>query len=924
MITTPTFLEKIADKILTNFKNDLDKVQIILPNKRAKVFLLNILKNKSEETSFAPNIISIEEFIQKVSGLRSVDSVEVIFEFYDVYLKLTPKEEHQNFDVFSNWAKTAIQDFNEIDRYLIDPKAVFTYLSEVKALERWNLEPKEKTELIDKNLEFWHKLPQYYEVLSNHLKSKKIGYQGLLYRESVNELKNYSLKNPNQPIIFAGFNALNSAEEKIITHFIQENTSSVYWDIDSYFLQNDYHDVGLFIRRYKNNWKTYQSHPFEWQTDDFQLPKNFEVIGTPKSVGQAKIAGNIIQSLLENGKTINETAIVLGDENLLLPILNALPNSVSSLNITMGYPSKNNPAQLLIFALLKLHSTALSRKGNKYVFYYKDVVSVLNHPLLESYGNFQNIVQKLRNENFTFFGFDILVKLNENASETDNNLFQLLFKPWTEDIREVLQRLKDILVFIQSKLDTSSQDESISLTFVYAVYKNINQIITFQEKYQAINSVEQLNMLYKSLVDIVEVSFEGEPLSGLQVMGVLESRVLDFKNVIVTSVNEGKFPSGKSQNSFIPYDIKRELGLPTYKEKDAIYSYHFYHLLYRAENIFLLYNTDNEGIDAGERSRFLQQLEIENLPQHSLKKITYNAELPDKAYDKIVISKTDLLLERLKEIATLKGFSPSSLTTYMRNPIQFYFQRVLQINEADEVEESIALNTLGTIIHDALEQLYNPYLNTILSVEIINQMLAKVDDEVTLQFKKVYKEGNIKSGRNYLAVEVAKRNIFNFLQYEKKCIEDGDVIEVLALESKWHCDIEDEKLPYQVKIGGKVDRIEKRNGIIRIIDYKTGKVDANQLKVKEFEGLTEDIKNEKIIQLLCYALMYQQEFKGLPESGIEAGIISFKNLKNGFLPLSINGNSIIDDAILTGFTEEIIKLIAEILNPDVDFKEQLV
>lgn len=924
MINAPTFLDKIADKILTEFKDNLTNLQIVLPNKRAKVFLLNILKNKTKNTLFAPSIISIEELIQQISGIRSVDAVEIIFEFYEVYLQLTPKEEQQTFDAFSNWAKTAIQDFNEIDRYLIEPNSVFLYLSEIKALERWKLEPKDKTELIDKHLEFWHKLPEYYQNLYNHLISKKIGYQGLIYREAVNKLKEYSSQNKNTITLFAGFNALNSAEEKIITYFTANNSASVYWDIDSFFLQNTHHDVGLFIRRFKSNWKIYNTKPFEWATNDFQQPKNIEIIGTPKSVGQAKIAGNIIEKLIAKGETINETALVLGDENLLLPVLNALPNSVSNLNITMGYPSKNNPAQLLISALLKMHTTAISRSKSKYVFYYKDVVSVLNHPLLESYGNLQNVVQKIRNENFTFFGYDILKNLKESQTNTDNYLFNLLFEPWTNDILLILHRLKDVLAYIKTKLDTSSQEESISLTFVYAVYKNLNQIINFQEKYNAIQSVEALNLLYKQLTDLADVSFEGEPLSGLQIMGVLESRVLDFKNVIITSVNEGKFPSGRSQNSFIPYDIKRELGLPTYKEKDAIYSYHFYHLLFRAENIFLLYNTDSEGIDAGERSRFLQQLEIENLPQHNLEKITYNANLPEKAYEKIAIPKTEILLNRLQEIANDNGFSPSSLTSYLRNPIQFYFQRVLRINEADEVEENIALNTLGTIIHDALEQLYKPYINSVLTTEIITQLISKVDDEVTIQFKKVYKEGHIKNGRNYLAFEVAKRNIFNFLQYEKKCIEEGDSIEIIALESKLHCWIENEELPYKIKIGGKVDRIEKRNGIIRIIDYKSGKVEANNLKIKAFDKLVTDIKYEKIIQLLCYALMYQSEFDGLPTNGIEAGIISFKNLKSGFMPFKFNDDELINDAILANFTTEITTLIQEILNPKIDFTEKTI
>jgi len=415
-------------------------------------------------------------------------------------------------------------------------------------------------------------------------------------------------------------------------------------------------------------------------------------------------------------------------------------------------------------------------------------------------------------------------------------------------------------------------------------------------------------------------------LSGLQVMGVLESRVLDFENVIITSVNEGKFPAGKSQNSFIPYDVKKELGLPTYKEKDAIYCYHFYHLLLRAKNIWLLYNTDNEGIDAGEKSRFVTQLEIEKQPKHNITSTIYNAVLPEKAYEPVTIPKTDKILTRLHEIATDKGFSPSSLTNYIRNPLQFYMQRILRINEAEEVEENIAVNTLGTIIHNALEELYKPYLNQYLALHHIEAMEAKINDVILKHFKEIYKEGEITKGKNLLAFEVAKRNVYNFLQMEKKDIEEGQAIKVLLLEASLSCEMEVKSLPFPIKIAGKVDRIEERNGSIRIIDYKTGKVDGNSLKISDFQDLTSDIKNEKIIQLLCYALMFENhELKQNRE--VSAGIVSFKNMKNGFLPFGLgkgkDAELVISNEILEDFKKELQKLILEIFNTEVAFKEKV-
>lgn len=916
-----SFLERIAIQLVNNNESKIENTVIVLPNKRAKVFLLHEIRKVSKKTIFSPTIISIEELIQQISGIRSVDSIEILFEFYEVYLSLTKKEEQQSFDLFSSWAKTAIQDFNEIDRYLISPNKVFTYLTEIKALERWQLEVEKKTELVDKHFKFWELLPNYYNQFYVALKEKKIGYQGLIYREAVHKLHDYSKSNASLNFIFAGFNALNTAEENIILHLCEYNNAKVYWDIDEYFLANEYHDVGLFIRRYKKDWKVFKSKPFEWITDDFQQEKQFQIIGTPKSIGQAKIAGKTIENLLAGNEKLDDCAIVLGDENLLLPVLNSLPKSADSLNITMGYPNKNNPANLLILNIIRLHYNASKRTEASYTFYYKDVIAVLNHPLIEPYVGSENLIQKIRNNNFTFFNYNTLLRLKDSEEQINVELFELLLKPWSEyTTNQILQLLKTILSTIKQFLKPVEEIEKLNQVFIYSVYSLVNKLESYTEKYNRINSLEDLLATYKQLLDVSEVSFEGEPLSGLQIMGVLESRVLDFKNIIITSVNEGKFPSGKSQQSFIPYDIKKELGLPTFKEKDAIYSYHFYHLLFRAENIYLLYNSDNEGIDAGEKSRFLQQLEIERLPNHDIQTFSYNAVLPQKSYDKIVIPKTETLLYRLKEIATDKGFSPSSLTSYIRNPIQFYFQRILRINEVDDVEENIAINTLGTIIHDALEKLYELYLGQILTLDINKEMFQNIDNVVLERFKETYKEGNITKGKNYIAFEVAKRNIFNFLKHEKASIEKGEIIKVLQTEASLECILKNEALPYPVKIAGKVDRIEERNGMIRIVDYKTGKVEGRNLKINTFEGLTSEIKNDKVIQLLCYALMYQDKF-GLPKHGIEAGIISFKNLKNGFLPFKHEDNILIDNNLLVNFTEELIYLIQEILSESKDIVE---
>jgi hypothetical protein len=363
--------------------------------------------------------------------------------------------------------------------------------------------------------------------------------------------------------------------------------------------------------------------------------------------------------------------------------------------------------------------------------------------------------------------------------------------------------------------------------------------------------------------------------------------------------------------------------LPTYKEKDAIYTYHFYHLLQRAKNIYLLYNADSEGFDAGEKSRFITQLEVEKHPNHNLTFQYFNPDVPTIAYQPMVVPKTDSVLTRLQEIAT-NGFSPSSLTTYIRNPIQFYLQRVLRISETDEVEENIAANTLGTIIHGTLEELYKPFIGRLLTTADIDSCFQKIDAEVLRQFKEVYKEGEIKKGRNLLAFEVAKRNVFNFLKLEKEALEDGDQVQIIALEQTYERILEDKRLPVPVLIKGNVDRIELRNGKIRIIDYKTGKVEQKNVTLKDWKGLTEDIKNDKIIQILAYAFMFEKETKGLE---MEAGIISFKNLNAGFLPFTFKPeketNTVINADVMEDYLEEIVVLLQAIFNQEIPFEEKI-
>ena len=917
-MSKPTFLNQLASHIIINYSDSLSDCVIILPNKRAKVFLINELQKAISNTIFSPEIISIEEFVQNIAGIRSVDSVELLFEFYKVYCDVEQNNNLDEFENFANWATTLLQDFNEIDRYLLNPDKILHYLENIKEIEHWAVDINKRTSLIEKHLLFWKKLPIYYHALYQHLYNKGIGYQGLIYREAKENLNHFTEHLKNERFIFAGFNALNHAEELIVQHLLAIDKAEVFWDIDKVFLEDDMHDAGLFQRKFKKDWSYYKTNPYEWIADNFGSEKNIEIISTPKAIGQSKIVGSIIEQKAKEGNLQN-VAIVLGEENLLLPILYSLPSSVDALNITMGFSSKNNPAQLLISKLFKLHVNTTNRNSASYTMYFKDVLDVLTNPLIEPYVEAFDLVNKINRNNFSFISWNKMHELYEK----ENDLFKLLFQKWDNNPVQFLENIGQILLYIKSKLSRDNEEEKITNAFVYSIYKVINKLISYFSNQNAVTDLKTVVAIYKQVIDVAEVSFEGEPLEGLQIMGVLESRVLDFETVIITSVNEGKFPAGKSSNSFIPYDVKREYGLPTFKEKDAIYTYHFYHLLQRAKNIYLLYNSDTEGFDAGEKSRFITQLEIEKQPNHTLTYSFYNPIVPAISHELTVIEKSEMVLRRLKVIAET-GFSPSSLTSYIRNPIQFYFQRILRIKETDEVEENIAVNTLGTIIHGALEELYKPFIDRILTIDDLKIAYSKIALEVTAQFKKIYKEGEIKTGRNLLAFEVAKRNVENFIKAEITAIESGAEIQIIALETTYERQIIADRLPFPVLIKGNVDRIELRDGKIRIIDYKTGKVEAGNITLSTLSNLTTDIKNDKIIQLLAYAFMYEPHLKGRE---MEAGIISFKNMKAGFLPFKFKVDKevseIIAPELIADYLDEIVILLLEIFDSNIPFEEKI-
>ena len=466
--------------------------------------------------------------------------------------------------------------------------------------------------------------------------------------------------------------------------------------------------------------------------------------------------------------------------------------------------------------------------------------------------------------------------------------------------------------------------DSLGLEYLYKFYSLFNQLQDMVEQYSFVNDLKSLESLYLEIVRNETLDFQGEPLEGLQIMGMLESRVLDFETVILTSVNEGILPSGKSNNSFIPFDLKKYYKLPTYKEKDAVYTYHFYRLLQRAKNIYLLYNTEPDVLEGGEKSRLLTQLLTDENKLADITEIIAAPEITPSIKVLQTIAKDEGLMEMIRAHAE-KGFSPTSLSNYIRNPIDFYKRNLLGIDDIMEVEETVANNTFGTIVHDTLEDLYKPYLNTYLEVSMLEAMKKNIRPLVIGHFAKSFADGDISRGKNLIAYNVVVRYVENFIKLELAEVEKHQ-IRILGVEEKLRMDINIPGLNFPVVLKGKLDRIDEKDGVIRIIDYKTGNVTNSQVEIVDWEDVITDYNYSKAFQLLCYAIMYNNS---KPIGNIEAGIISFKNLSSGLLKFALKekkgsrnkDNSITQDTIAQ-FMESIKSLIFEIGNPEIPFTEK--
>ena len=905
-----SFLSEVAQKLLTQYSvQELKDIAIIVPSRRAGLHFKTELAKQIKQTFWAPKIQSLDDFIIELHELIPIDPISVHFELFSCYCELF--KEPGSFDVFHSWSSQVLSDFNEIDRYLLPSELVFKNLKDIKEIEAWSFNANELSAGQEKFLEFWENLGELYLLFNSRLERKGLSTKGRIYKNVANNPEKYLNNNPHKKIIFIGFNALSKSEETIFAWLKNLGKAEVFWDVDQYYMNDNIQEAGNFVRQYK-----------KWNEENLKkIPNNtikdktVTIYPANTNLNQVNIAAQILSNNPQFGDT--KSAVILSDEQLLKPFLNAIPSGIDKMNITMGYSFSNTLAlELLdIIFTIQINSKRFQSKQNINTIYFKDLFTFLEHQLVVKYFTNKGIDTSQVIDHFTKNNLSFITKKNlEEVFGTNTGLLAILFYHSAINTETTLQQLATFCDKLRLTL-IDEANKTFEIEVLYKIISNLKKIEIINKEHPYIEDVEGIRNLFNLINKSEKISFYGEPLEGLQVMGLLESRVIDFDNIILVSCNEKFLPGIQGSNSFIPHDLKIYLGLPTKQDREAIFSYYFYRLLHRVKNIHFIYNNGlPNGLDSNEISRYLIQIESE-LPHKIIRK-DYNFKWNNKSdpksieKDSITLKKIDLLFE--------KGISPSALNTYLSCPLDFYYKYILRVNEKKELEETIENSTQGTIIHKVLEVLYTEHSPTITEASV-DAMLNAYEVLTEKLYRKFFPSQSYRFGKNLLYYKMALKEIKLFLTKEKKHIQKNGPIEILGLEENWHTSIEIDTSQGKktIVLKGNADRIDAQNGQIRIIDYKSGFVKPEDVRVSSVEQVFE---KPKAAQLLFYGYLYNKEN---PNSGAISGIVSMRNLKPNLIPFSFTvkkgEEKISEEELYKNFEEILISKIQEIYDVSILF-----
>lgn len=925
-----SFIEKLAN-FIKNENYDLQHLTIVLPSQRAKKYLQQELFNAYGKAFFSPKMITMNQWIQASNPLPVIDSSRALFQLYDTH-KACNNAEDLGMDEFLKWGKTLLSDFDEIDRYLIDAKQLFKNLTEIKEIENWSFNSEELTPAQKRFLEFWNVLPEYYEHFNKKLKKDGVCYMGSAYKNVSNNIDFVFQEDKSMQFIFAGFNAMSKAELAIIKQLYNMGKAKVFIDADTYYLNNKMHEAGSFLRELQ---ETLETKKLDFVVDQLANDeKNIKIYNCVESTGQSKVSASLLHNEIPIEKQ-SSTLLLLADESQIVPVIKNLPKTVEKANITLGLPLKNTALRSWIDLMFRFQENAKKYKSAS--IYYKDFIQFIKHPFIHDAiadTDKEFLLQLERDiiaKNILFIGFKKL-----NLSEASKKLFVLFFQPWKEDFSSAVSIIRELnqLLFGYLEKNEAELEKTIIIEFdkQMAVFQNLMK--EFKPKIQLITFKNLLNQHWFNST----VAYYGNPLDGIQIMGLLESRLLDFENIIVVGLNNMKMPPGNPIQTIIPMDLRRYHGLPTPREKQGLFAHHFYRLLHQAKNIWITYSTSEGRQGIEEPSQYVHQIKLELARKNKnikLEEYDYTVENIQNQQKPSKIDKTDDVITRLDQYFH-NGTSVSALNTYLRCPMDFYYQYVLGFGEEKQVEEEIEAGSLGSIIHETLEELYLPFIpkenekRKAVRANDISLMLNRYPSVLNSVFQRYYEDENleqVKLGKNYLSLKMAEHLIASFLNKEKTLLtKEIDHLYIESLEEKLEtiidCNVHGEQK--KLKIKGIIDRVDRVNGDLRIIDYKSGKCDTSKVLLKKHKFkddktvLIENIKKggNFLLQLVTYLKLYKDNHA---ETAKKTGIVSLIDLENSPFYLASESSLDYDDFILF-YTEIIESILEEMYDQNIPFE----
>jgi len=884
-MSTP-FLRSVAEHIFGHYKDTMETLCIVLPGKRASTFLKRHLAEVAGHTIWVPEIITAEDLVSELSGLQTAEEIDLICLLYESYVACIGPEA-ESFESFARWGNLILQDFNEIDRYLADPVQLYENLKDIKVIENWSLGEETLSTHQTNYLHFMGSIGKIYEHYTRLLKEKKLAYQGLSYREAVSHMSDHVFIEKRKMFLFCGFNAMNEAELRICGYLQKQKKIDFLWDADTYYLHDKDQEAGFFLRK---NLEHFSIRDPQFIHSDLVQPKTISIVSVPRQTGQAQVVRQTLEKLLKEGVPMDKVALVLANEKLLWPVLQQLPEAVEYVNITMEYPLRYTSTYSLVEQLMNLQLAFKRQQRKQKQIYYEDLLSLLRHPLLNSLfkalalkHKSSDLIAEIKRRNLSFISPPQMAELLGEDHAICIYLFQEV------SVEGFVKNIQSVLNLLQTQLAAKRSNQAqLELEYLHILKKNFNRLEDIIQKYGQFREFQNFKQLYQQSLGSATAPFIGEPLRGLQIMGVLETRTLDFEHLVLVNVNEGILPAGKTISSFIPNDLKRAFGLPLYLEKDAIYAYHFYRLLQRAKEVVITCDSETDSFGKGEKSRFITQLQLE-LKNQSDVQITESVAnypvLPKSTTNQISILKTQEVLEPLlvkaRSADVYHSLSPSALISYKECPLRFYFRYSAGLKEAIQIEESAEAGTFGSLLHLALENLYKPFSGHLIASAPLQEVLTRIPEEVEQAFGHTF-GSRIHSGKLVLQQEVIKVYIDKLIQQDIRLIKQLEKqsaqLQLIGLEQEYcaplKLEIDGKEEIFYIK--GKIDRVDRYQNVVRIIDYKSSVKDNDRFEFSTMDELFENVRYNKQLQLFIYAwLLYKNQVA--PPAALQPCIIPFKN-----------------------------------------------